>query len=54
VIVGLLVDNTTGRFRRDYVINSHGDGVNKKEATYQKLTVFKEIENVNRNISLDE
>jgi hypothetical protein len=54
MMISLLVENATGRFKRDYTMNIHLENLNKKESTYQKLSVFKEIENVNRTISLDE
>ena len=50
----MLVENLSGRFKRDHLAAQNVGDAPRKETTYQKLQVFKEIENVNTAISLDE
>lgn len=41
-MISLLVENATGRFRRENFISTVGENSTaKKESTYQKLQVFK-------------
>ena len=53
-MINLLIENTSGRFRRDIIIGSNNENTIKKETTYQKLAVFKEIDTSDRPVSLDE
>ena len=56
-MINLLVENGTSRFQRRNLIAEHNNAqaaVNKKESTYKKLNVFKEFENVEQSVSLDE
>ncbi len=53
-MLNLLIENITGRFKRDNLLLGTNENAQKLESTYQKLAVFKEIENIDTSISLDE